>query len=98
MKLKSTPSGYILSLTGQDITDWANKPGQSWPCSTLAGHSIEIEVDAGGLCDYYGPAMPDNHELAAIVTDHLLPQYRHLWPTWDNVTPKPIGMSRRSLA
>jgi hypothetical protein len=87
---------YTMWLSVSDVEQWVfNKQG-CWPCSTLAGHKVRIDVDANGLLDILldgkggkwqdidegnGPII-DGNEVEAIITDHLLPALRHLWPVW----------------
>jgi hypothetical protein len=85
MRIQGCGNGYTIWLSAQDTEDWARRPGASWPCSTLAGHRLRIEVDSNGLCNLsvdgrYGDV--DGHELDACVADHLPAEYRHLWPVW----------------
>lgn len=81
MRVERTNIGYIMRLSRQDTYNWAHKPGAAWPCSTLAGLHVWIEVDKNGLCDMNLPDV-DAHELEAIVSDHLPDDLRHMWPTW----------------
>ena len=78
--------GYTLWLSAADTEAWARKPGAAWPCSTLAGHAVRVDVDSNGLCgvavDGRDGADVDGAELDAIVADHLRDGLRHLWPTW----------------
>jgi len=84
------PAGYALALSESETYDWAHRAGKLWPCSTLSGFSLTIEVDSNGLCgletrdsdDVVIELDVDGNELDAIVSDHLPPEFRHLWPTW----------------
>jgi hypothetical protein len=84
------PAGYALTLSESETYDWAHRAGNLWPCSTLSGFSLLIEVDSNGLCgletrdsdDVAIERDVDGNELDAIVSDHLPPEYRHLWPCW----------------
>lgn len=41
--------GYdTLHLSADDTEAWANRPGDHWPCSKLAGKHIRIEFDPRG--------------------------------------------------
>jgi len=83
------PRGYTLWLTAAETERWAHKPGAVWPCSTLSGRSVRVDIDSNGL---YGLAIggprsddPDlgaGGELEALVADHLPAALRHLWPCW----------------
>ena len=80
------PTGYTLWLSASDTEAWARKPGAAWPCSTLRGHSVRVDVDANGLyaCTLGGKnADADGNELDACVADHLPADCRHLWPCWE---------------
>jgi len=40
-------------LSARDTYNWAHRPGNSWPCSQLAGHRVFAEfADNGDLIDY----------------------------------------------
>lgn len=93
MKIKlenpDTPTGYTLWLSANDIRQWVRKPGAAWPCSTLRGHSLRVNVDHNGLCDYAIDGRTgresddiDGSELDAIVADHLPTSACALWPVW----------------
>ena len=73
-------SGYTMWLSKSDTENWANRPHNSYPCSTVEGKAIVIEVDSNGLCGGKNLDNVDSHELEAIVTDHLPKKYQHLWP------------------
>jgi hypothetical protein len=77
--------GYRLQLSDNDTYDWAHRLGNSWPCSTLAGHKIDLSVDSNGLCDIAAKTQPciDGYELDACVADHLPNDCGHLWPIWN---------------
>ena len=53
----------------------AGQPGRAaWPCSELSGKRLFVEYDRSGLVDLtVNGRMGDcpNHELTAIVSDHL---------------------------
>jgi hypothetical protein len=41
---RSQPAaGFTASAAATDA--WASKPGAAWPCSTLAGHRLRVELD-----------------------------------------------------
>lgn len=87
MRVLSDGNSYRMWLSPRNTTAWANKSGAAWPCSTIAGHSLYVEVDSTGLCDLAidgrADLAIDGHELAAIVADHLPAHLRCLWPRWD---------------
>ena len=88
MQFKNTgENSYVLKLSADNTWQWARRPGESWPCSTLAGKPVAVQVDSNGLCDLWGKGLDtddvDGNELDAIVADHLPESHRHLWPTWE---------------
>lgn len=65
-----------LWLSASDTSDWADKPGASWPCSELSGRRLFAEFDRNGLLDLAidgGRGSQDcaGNELSAICADHL---------------------------
>ena len=86
MRIKATNGGYKLWLSGQDTSNFARQ----WPCSTLGGEAVFIEVDSNGLCDARVTNVKtddiDGRELEAIVGDMLPPAYREYWPVWGKQT------------
>ena len=52
MRLMWTLDRFELNLNADDTYDWANRPGAAWPCSALAGHSLDVYFDTNGLLDY----------------------------------------------
>lgn len=87
MWIMRTGSGYKLCLNTVETFEWATRPNDAWPCSTLSGKRLFVEVDSNGLCDIAingeHSAACDGTELDAIVSDHLPADLRHLWPTWE---------------
>lgn len=83
MNCTGNANGYTLILTKRETENWAHRPNESWPCSTIAGKRLMVVVDRNGLVDC-NKAMEsvDGHELDAIVSDHLPLEFRHLWPVW----------------
>lgn len=74
MKLQIFDSGFNLWLSANDTSDWADRPGECWPCSELSGHGLFVQFDSNGLCDLSidgNDGDCDNTELSAIVADHL---------------------------
>jgi hypothetical protein len=96
MKLFINQTGYQLFLTAQETEDWATRPGAEWPCSTLRGRRVRVDVDANGLNDYaidgghnvylgedMEPQEPDEEELRAIVGDFTEnTDAVGFWPLW----------------
>jgi hypothetical protein len=77
--MKTNKYGSKLWLSANDTYNWANKPGASWPCSTLSGHKLFVEFDSNGICNIAldgktaGIENIDNNELQAIISD-LMPE------------------------
>lgn len=47
-----TPGGVRLHATGDQLRDWARRPGEAWPCSGLARcDEVTADFDGNGLCD-----------------------------------------------
>jgi hypothetical protein len=40
-----------ISVSAEDTSAWARRPGSSWPCSTLAGHEITAAFVNGDLVE-----------------------------------------------
>ena len=60
-------------LSAADTYQWAHRAGESWPCSTLSGHRVRVEVSRGDLVDFAldGRAGDcDGVELDAILSDY----------------------------
>ena len=74
MRTQVFDSGVRLWLSANDTYCWAHRPGARWPCSELSGKCLFVEYDQGGLVDLTIDSRlgdcPD-HELTAIVSDHL---------------------------
>lgn len=51
MRTIITPHCVKLWLSARDTSEWANRPGESWPGSQLAGRRVFAEFDRNGLCD-----------------------------------------------
>ncbi len=63
----------IITLTPEDTEEWATRPGKVWPCSTLRGQGIRVELRNGDLItiDADDSESIDGHELNACLNDHL---------------------------
>lgn len=48
MKITSNEHGTKLWLSANDTYDWANRPGERWPCSQLSGKRVFAEFDSRG--------------------------------------------------
>lgn len=75
-----SPDAVGLHLSADDTERWAERPGESWPCSTLAGHALYAGLDSGGLVElviFDDDGKPidcpdvDCRELDAIIADYL---------------------------
>ena len=69
-------NAFTLTLSPDDTHEWAHET--KWPCSVLAGRSLDVTYDTNGLLDRdcedpLGHPVPDipSDELNAIVEDHL---------------------------
>ncbi len=62
-----------LQLTADDTTNWANKDGATWPCSTLSGAQLVAGFDQGGLIelstDLEDEDTVDGNEFSAMIAD-----------------------------
>jgi hypothetical protein len=80
-------NGYQLELDREETSAWANRPNSAWPTSSIEGHELRLTVDTNGLCEISEPMLDiDESELYGIVSDHLPPVLRHLWPVWQKET------------
>ncbi len=75
MKTQIMENEIELWLSAKDTRDWANRPGEHWPCSTLSGHRLMVVFDRCGLLEITidGSASRDcdGHELSCMVYDVL---------------------------
>lgn len=75
MKTQITETSCTLWLSSRNTSAWANKPGASWPCSTLAGKRLCASFDSNGLCNLSmnGRDAPsiDGAEFSALCSDSL---------------------------
>jgi hypothetical protein len=73
MKLKGNNSGFTIWISARETSDWATRPGASWPCSTLAGKRIRADYDTNGLLDLAINGRDagdiDSHEFNALISD-----------------------------
>lgn len=79
---KTQVHGYRMVITEEQRNAWANRPNLRWPNALLRG-PITIEADKKGLIAIEPSAIPSLAELEALVSDHLPPELRHLWPTYE---------------
>ena len=59
-----------------DTYKWANRSGNSWPCSTISGKRLFIQLDKGDIVDLTVNGKQDNNtidgwELSAFISDIL---------------------------
>lgn len=52
MKIKKNGTTVQLWLSANDTYNWAERPGERWPCSRLSGKRLFAEFDDGDLIDY----------------------------------------------
>ena len=72
MKIHGKLNDCVATLSARDTDEWASKPGAAWPCSTLAGHRIRVEISDGDLVDFQIDGHDgdcDGVELDAILAD-----------------------------
>lgn len=92
MRKQITETTVKLWLSATDTEDWATRPGESWPCSGLAGKRLFAEFDRNGLVDIAvngkagdctGQHSGNSAEFNAITSDHLrqfLPKEHPAYP------------------
>ena len=73
MRLKGKKGDCVIWLSANDTYDWAHKPGESWPCSTLSGRRLCATIQGDDLVDLtvngkYADDI-DGYELDAILAD-----------------------------
>ena len=75
MQLHDNGAFYSACLDDSDTYRWANRPGALWPCSTLAGSSLFVQIDkgTGDLVDTDAGEDVDGHELSALIDDLVVP-------------------------
>lgn len=77
MRIEQSEYGTKMWASTNDTYDWAERPGNRWPCSTIRGRSLFIEHDRNGdLVDLVinggkGSQDVDGHELNAFIEDAL---------------------------
>jgi hypothetical protein len=62
-------------MSADDTYNWANRAGNSWPCSELSGKRLFVELQRGDLVDIKINGRDgdcSSHELNAILEDYLL--------------------------
>lgn len=76
MKIKTFFNSRKIWVSRKDTSNWSNRAGNSWPCSTISGKSLFIETDKGDLVDLLVNGKPDKGdidgwELSAFINDIL---------------------------
>lgn len=78
MRLQDNGTSIAVWISANDTREWANRPSDMWPCSTLAGKRLFAAFDSNGLYDVRVdgdwddyPDEVDGHEFNAIVCDML---------------------------
>lgn len=73
--IMKTGSTVSLFMSAFDTRRWAQRPGKAWPCSSIAGHKLEVHFDRNGInewkLDGKTDADIDANELTAICADTL---------------------------
>lgn len=73
MRKQCNGSYVVVWLSANDTYEWA----RSWPCSTLSGKRLRVELDAvtGDIVDIavngQAPSDIDSHELDAMLDDMI---------------------------
>jgi hypothetical protein len=76
MKTQITDSHIKIWLSANDTYEWANRPGESWPCSSISGNRLFAEFDKNGLLDLqvnggYPEDILPSDEFNAITSDFI---------------------------
>ncbi len=74
MQAEVRDNSVDLWLDDVDTFSWANKPSDSWPCSTLSGKHLYASFDRNGLNDLRIDGMESDcpaDEFNAITSDFL---------------------------
>ena len=86
MRKHVTDTGVTLWLSANDTYDWAHRPGNAWPCSTLSHKRLMAQFDSNGLLDLTVNGKDaqdiDGHEFNAITSDYLAPLLTTTHPCW----------------
>jgi hypothetical protein len=89
VRVRIDPDSVKLWLSESDTYWWANRPGESWPGSTLEGHRVFAEFDSNGLLDLTvdGEYLEegediDSNEFNAITSDFLEKRLPKNHPAW----------------
>lgn len=76
MKTEKRGNVIKLWLSAEDTYAWAHRPGDIWPCSSLAGKTLFAEFEDGDLVDYavdgiHGEDWVPVDEFNAITSDFI---------------------------
>lgn len=73
MRLQDNGDSFAIWVSARETQDWATRPGDAWPCSTLAGKRLYAAFDTNGLFDLTVNGRDsvdiDSHEFNALVSD-----------------------------
>jgi hypothetical protein len=92
MRIDISTYGFRAWISATDTEQWANRPGNRWPCSTLAECRLRVDFDTEeGLTaltvdgrDYPEGGGIDARELHALLTDVIAPHLPSRHPTIDH--------------
>ena len=74
MRIKRNGTTIKLWLLTKDTYNWAERPGERWPCSQISGKRLFAEFDDGDLIDCtvggFSVDVPGD-EFAAITSDFI---------------------------
>ena len=75
MRIQRYGETVKIWASARDTYNWANRPGESWPCSVLSDNRLFVELHKGDLVDIalngYDTCMVDINELNAFIEDAL---------------------------
>ena len=76
MRIKKYFNTVNIWASSTDTYKWANRPGDSWPCSTISDKRLFIQLDKGDIIDLTVNGKQDNglidgYELSAFINDIL---------------------------
>jgi hypothetical protein len=73
MRLQLSDTNAVIHLSARDTYDWANRPGERWPCSQLSNKRVMACFDRNGLYDLTINGRDgdcDVNEFNAIISDN----------------------------
>ena len=76
MRIKKYFNTVNIWASSTDTYKWANRSGNSWPCSTISDKRLFIQLDKGDIIDLTVNGKQDNglidgYELSAFINDIL---------------------------